>query len=189
VGLLLLFGAAIGFIQYALNFIKPLIRWFPPLTKSEAEWQALVGFGLLIGVGYVVGHLIERAHIVKSLLMKISFIRNFYYGKMRGGKPALISPNEKVWIGAVYIGHQTIEILGQKPKKIQSSRMGISSFPIPVTGYAEYISEDLVYIVTNIPLTDWLANYFTALGREFLPAIKAIPYSEYKQNLGHNQNH
>jgi|AntAceMinimDraft_16_1070373.scaffolds.fasta_scaffold19989_4 uncharacterized membrane protein len=180
-GLILLLGMIIWLVKQGFNFISPIVSWFLSLVKIDPKWQASAMFGLLIVSGYIAGHIGQRSHIVQTLLMKIPFLRKLYYEKIRGGKPAIIIPDGKTCIQAIYMGPQLIEILGENPKKIHSSRTIFQTFPVPITGYAEYIPEEWVYMVTNISLSEWLANDIMGLAREIQPGIQALPLVEFRE--------
>ncbi len=190
--LLLLVGFGLYLIQRLSKLISPIKDWLTPLIKVAPTSQTWIIVGIMILGVYALGLIIERLHLVKALLMKIPFFRvilAFYYGKIRGGKPALIiALNGEAFGQGIYMGPQVIDIIGKKPKKILSSRSMLPTFPVPATGYSGLVLEKRVLIVVNLSLADWLAYIAVASAREIKPSIKVIPLDEYDEYIKQNKN-
>lgn len=177
--LMIFIGALLGLVDMILDYYQPLQGWLFPELIADV-WRGTVSFVLFLLTCLVGGMIWDKIHLFR-VFKKLPVIRGFYNSQadlpeaIRGGTPALLSPDGQTFLAAIFMGRQNIEINGQ-PK--ECCRVVLPNVPIPLTGFGEYFPADWVYIVINVSLSEWMSNYITLLAREIKPPIKAIPYQE-----------
>ena len=186
--ILVLIGLVIYVGQILISTIRPAITWLSSVIGANIQRQILVVVGTLIVGAYLVGYISKRKNLAKKVASRIPILRNVVFDEIHDGQPCLIIPNEKTFIQAIYRGNQLIEILGKNPRNCRTSRIAFPTYPIPISGFAHFIAQDLVYIVTNVSLSKWLANDMVALAREIKPSIQTIPISEYLKKRNSQNN-